>query len=71
MRDHHFPCPCGAELADECPKCARANPFGSMRITRPGDWFSQQYECVMPADADERAAYEAQLADEAENGPAA
>jgi hypothetical protein len=35
------------------------------------DWWSNNYECVMPADPDERAAYEAQLADEAENGPAA
>lgn len=32
---HHFPCPCGAELADECPSCARTNPLGSMRI-EPG-----------------------------------
>ena len=28
----HFPCPCGAELADECPSCARTNPLGSMRL---------------------------------------
>jgi len=35
------------------------------------DWFSQQYECVMPADPDERATYETELADEAINGPAA
>lgn len=34
-------------------------------------WFHENYECVMPADPDERAAYEAELADEAENGPAA
>ena len=30
--DHHRPCPCGAELADECPICAATNPFGSMRL---------------------------------------
>ena len=30
--DHHQPCPCGAELADECPRCNRINPLGSMRI---------------------------------------
>jgi hypothetical protein len=30
--DHHVPCPCGAELADECPSCAKSNPFGSMRL---------------------------------------
>jgi len=35
------------------------------------DWMSNNYECVMPTDADERATYEAQLADEAINGPAA
>ena len=35
------------------------------------DWFSQQYEAWTPTDAAERAAYLAQLADEAENGPAA
>ena len=29
---HHFPCPCGAELADECPSCARSNPLGSMHL---------------------------------------
>ena len=37
---HHQPCPCGAELADECPRCASINPLGSMRIVqpyRPGD----------------------------------
>ena len=33
--EHHFPCPCGAELADECPRCARSNPLGSMRVA-PG-----------------------------------
>jgi hypothetical protein len=30
---NHYPCPCGAELADECPRCAQHNPFGSMRLT--------------------------------------
>jgi len=38
--DHHRPCPCGAELADECPRCNSINPLGSMRIVqpyRPGD----------------------------------
>ena len=30
--DHHVPCPCGAELADECPKCARTNPLGAVGI---------------------------------------
>ena len=35
------------------------------------DWFSNQYETVMPADPDERATYETELADEAINGPAA
>ena len=35
MNDHHRPCACGAELEDECPRCARTNPLGSMRITRP------------------------------------
>lgn len=30
--DHHQPCPCGDELADECPRCARSNPLGSMRL---------------------------------------
>ena len=35
------------------------------------DWFSDQYEAWTPTDAAERAAYLAQLADEAEHGPAA
>ena len=35
------------------------------------DWFSDQYEAWPPTDAAERAAYLAQLADEAEHGPAA
>jgi len=35
------------------------------------DWFSQQYEAWLPNDADERATYLAQLAHEAEHGPAA
>jgi len=30
--DHHQPCPCGAELADECQRCMSANPLGSMRV---------------------------------------
>ena len=34
-------------------------------------WFHANYECVMPADPDERATYETELADEAINGPAA
>ena len=35
------------------------------------DWFSNQYEAWTPTDAAERAAYLAQLALEAEHGPAA
>ena len=31
-------------------------------------WFSQQYEALMPADADEAAQYEADLAQLAEHG---
>ena len=34
-RDHHQPCPCGAELADECSKCSQINPLGSMRVQPP------------------------------------
>jgi hypothetical protein len=30
--DHHIPCPCGAELSDECPRCNSINPLGSMSI---------------------------------------
>jgi len=33
--EHHFPCPCGAELADECPRCAHINPLGSMWVEPP------------------------------------
>ena len=33
-------------------------------------WFHEQYEVDMPDDPDERAEYEAELADLAENGPA-
>lgn len=33
--DHHQPCPCGAELDDECARCNAANPLGSMRIVPP------------------------------------
>lgn len=35
------------------------------------DWFSDQYEAWTPTDAAERADFGAQLADEAEHGPAA
>lgn len=35
------------------------------------DWFSQQYEAWTPTDAAERAAYLAQLAQEAADGPGA
>lgn len=83
--DHHRPCACGAELADECPSCARTNPFGSMQITserrrdRPGppvyvvtrEWWSNNHEAWLPADPDERAEHLAQLAHEREHGPAA
>ena len=34
-------------------------------------WFHSNFECAMPADPDERATYETELADEAINGPAA
>ena len=34
------------------------------------DWFSNQYECVLPHDPDERTTYLAQLDDEATHGPA-
>lgn len=58
MNDHHFPCPCGAELADECPKCARSNPFGSMRLSmsdpspaQRADWFTTQHEATATSDA--------------------
>ena len=34
-------------------------------------WFHANYECVMPADPTEAAEYEAELAHEAEDGPAA
>lgn len=34
-RDHHLPCACGAELADECARCLSTNPLGSMRISPP------------------------------------
>jgi len=36
--DHHRPCPCGAELSDECPRCNGINPLGSMRIGPPSRW---------------------------------
>ena len=47
--DHHRPCACGAELADECATCASSNPFGSMRLdTYPNPaergWFFSNYE---------------------------
>ena len=35
------------------------------------DWFSSQYECVMPTDPAECDTYEAELAQEAIHGPAA
>ena len=38
---------------------------------RRRDWFSSQYETWTPTDPEERADYLTQLADEAENGPAA
>ena len=42
--DHHFPCPCGAELADECPKCAQSHPFGSMRLSQRTVQLSDLYD---------------------------
>ena len=35
------------------------------------DWFTNNFEAVMPTDPDERTQYETQLAHEAEHGPAA
>lgn len=41
LLDHHPPCPCGKELADECMgpgngcPLARPNPLGAFRIEAP------------------------------------
>jgi hypothetical protein len=38
--EHHYPCPCGAQLADECPMnaiCARAN-WGDRDPRIPWEW---------------------------------
>ena len=50
--DHHRPCPCGAALADECPRCAATNPLGSMRIDPRDDyWWNQRVNDARFAEA--------------------
>lgn len=52
-RDHHPPCPCGRELADECmnryPEC-RPDPLGGFTIEEPIGSSSPWVEVGVTAD---------------------
>lgn len=50
-RGHHFPCPCGAELSDECPMnamCARVNWADRRADIIPHDRGCPCRECEPP-----------------------